>query len=188
MKKGNLIVIVAPSGSGKSTLIKRLKLALPELEESVSFTTRPPREGEVNGEHYNFISVPEFEKKISEGDFLEFALVHENYYGTSKSFVKEKIKTGTHLLFDLDVQGADNFKAYFKEDADTVFIAPPSLEELERRLRSRGTETEEAILTRLKNASSEILRKDDYDHLVINNDLEMCYNELEALFKKIIAG
>lgn len=186
--KGKLIVIVAPSGSGKSTLISKLKKRFPSLEESVSFTTRKPREGEENGKHYNFITVAEFEKKIGHGDFLEHALVHRNYYGTSKSFVVDKLMKGSDILFDLDVQGADSMRDHFGAEAKIIFIAPPSLEELENRLRKRGTESEEVIKIRLKNAALEIQKKSSYDFLVTNIELDQCEKELAAIFQQILKG
>lgn len=182
--KGKIIIIVAPSGTGKSTLIKQLKEEFRELHWSVSFTTRPVRPGEVDGKHYFFISKEEFLKKKNQGDFIEWAEVHGNYYGTSLGFVESKINHGFSILFDLDVQGADNMKKHFGDEANVIFIAPPSLAELEKRLRDRATETEEVIKVRLSNAQSEIKRKDDYDFCVINDELERAYIDL----KKIVKG
>jgi guanylate kinase len=188
IRKGKLIVIVAPSGSGKSTLITKLKVRFPSLQESVSFTTRAPREGEVNGKHYNFITLRDFEDKISKGDFLEYALVHRNYYGTSKSFVMEMLTSGADLLFDLDVQGADAMRSHFGTEAKIIFIAPPSLDELEKRLKKRGTETEEVIKIRLNNAAEELKKKNSYDYSVTNIDLKICEEELATIFQKILKG
>lgn len=183
---GKIIVIVAPSGSGKSTLIKKMKDDFPELVESVSFTTRPPRDGEVDGVHYNFISKEQFEIMIKDGEFLEWAEVHSNYYGTSKSFVEQQISSGTDLLFDLDVQGTDSFKAYFKERAQAIFIAPPSIIELENRLRGRGTESTQVINLRIENSKREILRKDDFDFCIVNDDLDRAYKDLKEIVSKIL--
>ncbi len=183
-----MIVIVAPSGSGKSTLIAKLKLRFPSLKESVSFTTRAPRPGELNGKHYNFISVKEFESKIAHGDFLEYAQVHRNYYGTSKSFVEKMLLEGADLLFDLDVQGADSMRAHFKSEAKIIFIAPPSLEELEKRLKKRGTESDEVIKVRLTNAAQELKKKDQYDYSVTNSNLDDCEMELASIFREILEG
>lgn len=185
-KSGVIIVIVAPSGTGKSTLITRLKKEFPELVESVSFTTRPQRPGEDHGKHYHFINVVEFKKMIEENDFLEWALVHSNYYGTSKRFVQETLDSGKNILFDLDTQGTDALKKHFGEVASSIFIAPPSIEELENRLNARGTESEEVIKKRIENARREILRQDDYDYKVPNHDLEEAYKQLSKLFKKIL--
>src|SRR5690606_29002189 len=139
---GKLIVVVAPSGTGKSTLIKRLKRDLPQLEESVSTTTRPKRAGERHGEAYFFVDRNDFVAMKERGEFLEWAEVHGNFYGTSKRFVEGRLQSGKDLLFDLDVQGVDNMKKAFGDRARAIFIAPPSLDELERRLRGRATEKE----------------------------------------------
>ncbi len=186
MSNGKIIVIVAPSGSGKSTLIKRIKNEFQDLLESVSFTTRAAREGEVNGVHYNFISEDEFLKRKENDEFLEWAKVHGNYYGTSKNFVEDEISKGHNLLFDLDVQGTDSFKEYFGDRARVIFIAPPSVEALESRLRGRGTETDESLNIRLDNARRELKRKDDYDYLVVNDDLEKAYTDLSDIFEGIL--
>ncbi|GAB4411981.1 MAG: guanylate kinase [Bacteriovoracaceae bacterium] len=187
-KRGKIIIIVAPSGTGKSTLIKRLKEEFRQLHWSVSFTTRPMRPGEVDGKHYFFISRDEFLKKKNQGDFIEWAEVHGNFYGTSKGFVSSKIDHGFSILFDLDVQGADNMKKHFGAEAHVIYIAPPSIEELERRLRDRGTETEEVIQLRLANARNEIKRKDDYDYCVINDQLENAYTELKKIVQEILGN
>ena len=185
---GKLIVIVAPSGTGKSTMIKRLKTDFPSLLESVSYTTRPIRPGEVDGKSYFFINREIFEKMIEQNEFLEWANVHGNYYGTSKKFVEESIESGNHLLFDLDVQGTDSMKAYFKDRAKAIFIAPPSVEELEKRLRNRGTETTQVINVRLMNAKKELLRKNDYDFMVYNDDIENAYENLKNITQSILNG
>lgn len=186
MKEGQIIVIVAPSGSGKSTLIKRLKKDFPELIESVSYTTRPIRQGEVHGQSYFFVTEEEFLAKRDRGEFLEWAQVHANFYGTSKSFVESEIAKGHHLLFDLDVQGTDAFKDYFKNRATAIFIAPPSIEELKNRLRGRGTESTGIINIRLENSKREILRKNDFDYCVTNDELETAYAELSGIVTRLV--
>ena len=186
MNEGKIVVIVAPSGSGKSTLIKRIKKEYLDLHESVSYTTRSSREGEVDGEHYNFISKEDFLIRKEADEFLEWAEVHGNFYGTSKDFVEQEISKGHNLLFDLDVQGTDSFKEYFGDRARVIFIAPPGVEALEARLRGRGTETDESLNLRLENAKRELLRKNDYDYLVVNDDLETAYNDLKEVFEGIL--
>jgi len=183
---GKLIVIVAPSGTGKSTMIKRLKQDFPSLVESVSYTTRPIRRGEVEGQSYFFISSAEFIKMKENEEFLEWAEVHGNFYGTSKKFVEESLRDGKHLLFDLDVQGTDSVKKHFGKSANVIFIAPPSVEELEKRLRHRGTENTQVINVRLLNARKELLRKDDFDFLIYNDDIENAYKRLSEITHMIL--
>lgn len=185
---GRLIVIVAPSGTGKSTMIKRLKQDFPTIVESVSYTTRPQRPGEIHGLSYFYISREEFIAKRDNNEFLEWAEVHGNFYGTSKAFVEECLKAGKHVLFDLDVQGTDSMKLHFGSVANVVFISPPSVEELEKRLRHRGTENTQVINIRLMNARKELLRKDDYDFLVYNDDIENAYERLKEITQKILHG
>ncbi len=182
-----MIVICAPSGAGKSTLLTRLKKDHPELVWSVSCTTRPIRKGEDHGKDYFFIKKESFEKQIADQEFVEWAQVHSNYYGTSKRFVNEGIEKNWKMLFDLDVQGVDSMKKIYGEGAVVIFIEPPSIEELEKRLRSRGTDIEEVILERVKNARRELLRKNDFDHVVLNDDVERAYKELKALVERILA-
>jgi guanylate kinase len=185
---GKIIVIVAPSGTGKTTLITKLKAAFPELLESVSYTTRPMRPGEADGSNYFYISREEFLKMREKNAFLEWAEVHTNFYGTSKEFVENQMREGKNLLFDLDVQGADSFRSYFKDQARVIFIAPPSVEELENRLRKRATENTGVINIRVNNAKKEILRAKDYDYNVVNDDFERAYKELKEIFAKILSG
>jgi guanylate kinase len=185
---GKLIVIVAPSGTGKSTMIKRLKKDFLSLNESVSYTTRPMRAGEVHGESYFFVSKNEFLNMRESNDFLEWAEVHGNFYGTSKKFVEKSLAEGKNLLFDLDVQGTDSVKRYFGTKAKAIFISPPSVEELEKRLRNRGTETTQIINIRLMNAKKELTRKDDYDFLVYNDNIEEAYMKLCEITAKILNG
>lgn len=185
---GKLIVIVAPSGTGKSTMIKRLKIDIPTIVESVSYTTRPQRPGEVHGLSYFFISREEFIAKRDNNEFLEWAEVHGNFYGTSKEFVEKCLKEGKHVLFDLDVQGTDAMKLHFQDVANVIFISPPSVEELEKRLRHRGTENTEVINLRLMNARKELLRKEDFDYLIYNDDIENAYSRLKEITQKILHG
>jgi guanylate kinase len=183
---GKMIVICAPSGTGKSTLLNRLKGEYPELEWSVSCTTRAMRAGEVNGKDYHYITVADFEKQISENNFIEYAKVHSNYYGTSKKFVDEGLAAGKRMLFDLDVQGADSMKRIYGAEAHIIFIEPPSVEELEFRLRRRATDLEHVIQERVENARQELRRKNDFDHLLLNDDVEIAYKKLETIVERIL--
>jgi guanylate kinase len=184
---GKMIVICAPSGTGKSTLLGRLKADIPDLVWSVSCTTRPTRPGEVHGKDYYFIKPESFERQIAEDGFIEWAKVHSNYYGTSKRFVTEGIDNDWKMLFDLDVQGADAMKRIYGAAAQVIFIEPPSVAELEKRLRARGTDSEHVILERIANARKELLRKDDFDHVIMNDDVELAYRNLKALVERILA-
>lgn len=176
-KFGNLFIISAPSGTGKTTLLKEVQLRLPEIRFSVSFTTREPRKGEVHGRDYFFISKDEFLRGIREGRFLEWACVHGNYYGTDKGMIEEWLSNGLEVILDIDVQGARTIKCQYPF-ASTIFILPPSWEELERRLRSRGTDSDEVIRRRLSNASKEISEAFWYDYIVINDEISKAVGEL----------
>lgn len=186
MKRGKLVVIVAPSGTGKSTLIKELFKQVPELEWSVSCTTRAMRPGEKNGVDYHFLGEDEFVARKERGEFIEWAKVHSNYYGTLKGFVDQGLEQGKKLLFDLDVQGCDQMKKIYGEEAKVIFIEPPSYAELEKRLRSRGTEPKEVIEERLENAKKELARKNDYDFLVTNDELEKAGAALAKTVRTIL--
>ena len=186
MMTGKMIVICAPSGTGKSTLLNRLKSEYPELEWSVSCTTRSTRQGEVNGKDYHFISKDDFEAQIAKDEFIEWAKVHSNYYGTSKNFVDEGLAKGKKMLFDLDVQGADSMKRIYGAEAHIIFIEPPSVEELESRLRRRATDDELVIMERVQNARNELRRKNDFDHLLLNDDVEVAYVKLRTIVERIL--
>ena len=178
------VVVVGPSGVGKGTLLGRLLREHPDrFGFSVSHTTRPPRPGEVDGTHYHFCSKEEMLAAIERGDFIEHAQVHTNLYGTSFSAVEAVVAEGKTCLLDIDVQGAEKVKASHLE-ARYVFIAPPSHEELERRLRGRGTEAEDKIKVRLQTAFVEmesLKRPGFYDHVVVNDDVERAYSSLASL-------
>lgn len=184
---GKMIVICAPSGTGKSTLLNRLKADIPDLKWSVSCTTRPIRTGEVHGKDYYFIKPESFEKQIAAEEFIEWAKVHSNYYGTSKRFVTEGLLNNWKMLFDLDVQGADAMKKIYGDQAQVIFIEPPSIEELEKRLLSRGTDSIEVIRERINNARKELQHKEKYDHLVLNDDVNKAYEKLKAVVQRILA-
>jgi len=171
LRRGSLIVISAPSGTGKSTVVKRLLNEVEGLHFSVSATTRPPREGEVDGIDYHFIDEPAFSLKVAEGEFLEHAEVHGHHYGTLRSATEEQLRKGQDLLLDIDVQGARQV-AGSGFGAHLVFLVPPSREELERRLRGRGSEDEATIAERLRNAEREMEAFDGFGYCVLNDDLD----------------
>lgn len=181
------LVVVGPSGVGKGTLIAMLQKEFPDkFGFSVSHTTRAPRPGEVNGTHYNFVDKATMEKDIAAGKFLEHAHVHQNIYGTSFAAVRKVTAQGRICLLDIDVQGAESVKRS-NMDAAYVFIAPPSMDELERRLRGRGTETEDAVLKRLENARIEMAKKDVdgfFDAVIVNDDVEKAYEALKDVIKR----
>jgi guanylate kinase len=186
LKRGKIIVIVAPSGTGKSTLIDKVQSEINDLKWSVSCTTRPIREGEVDGQDYFFISKDEFISRRNNNEFIEWAEVHSNFYGTLKSFVDAGLEKGDKLLFDLDVQGCDSIKSIYGNEANVIFIEPPSVDELEKRLLSRATDSIEVIKERVGNARKELLRKDDFDYNVINDDFDNAYKSLLNTIKEII--
>ena len=170
---GKCIIISAPSGAGKTTIVKRLMQAGLGLEFSVSAASRKPREGEIDGKDYYFISSEEFKKKIQNGDLLEWQEVYKDqFYGTLKSEVERIWGKGHHVLFDVDVQGGINLKAMYPEQSLSIFIMPPSLEELEKRLRLRSTESEESLKKRLEKAGGEITFANRFDRTIVNDILE----------------
>lgn len=179
MKKGKFIVISGPSGVGKGTICNKL---IDDLlaEYSVSYTTREPREGEVDGVNYNFISKEDFEKMIGKGDFLEYNCYNGNYYGTSKGYVMDKVNNGINVILEIDVNGAKNVKKIYS-NALLIYIAPPSMEELEKRLIGRGTEDKEKIKARLEIAKEEMKQVNIYDYVVVNNDLDTAINEVRNI-------
>ena len=182
MAEGSLYVISGPSGAGKGTLVERILDGHPDITLSISATTRQPREGEVDGVHYHFMSVDEFEDVIARDGFIEWAQVHSNYYGTPLAPIEQHLAAGDTVLLEIDVQGA--FQVFDKlPQAKLVFIAPPSIEELERRLRGRGTETEEVIAQRLANAKGEMDASKDYDFVIVNDDLERATKELARVLE-----
>ena len=182
MKKGKFIVISGPSGVGKGTICNKL---LKELNAwySVSTTTRSPREGEVDGVNYFFITKEEFLKKIKEDEFLEYNYYNENYYGTSKKIVLEKMEEGVNVFSEIDVNGARNIKKMFP-DALLIYIAPPSMEELKNRLIARGTDPIERINQRLAIAEEEMEQVDFYDYVVVNDDLDKATNEVREIIMR----
>jgi guanylate kinase len=177
-----LIVISAPSGAGKTTLCQRLLRDFPsQLTLSISSTTRAPRGSEQHGKEYFFLTKEEFERQIQAKRFAEWALVHGNYYGTSKQVIEDAFKAGKSVLLDIDVQGAASLRQSYPNACYTVFIAPPSLQTLEQRLRARKTDSDETIAKRVRAASDEMKRMPEFHQVVINDQLESAYAELYAL-------
>lgn len=178
-KKTRLVVVSGPSGVGKGTIVKALTKRREDIVESVSCTTRAPRAGETHGKEYYFLSKEEFLQRIAEDDFLEYDEHFGNYYGTPKSFVRETLKTKSVIL-EIDVVGGFNAKRAFP-DCKLVMIAPPSVEELKRRLVNRETETLEEIEIRLSRLEYELSQQDKYDYVIVNDDLETAIVELEEI-------
>lgn len=183
-----LIVVSAPSGTGKTTLCARLLRAVPELTLSISTTTRAPRGQEVEGRDYFFTTGAEFQRQIAAGNFAEWAEVHGNYYGTTKDYVEKAFAAGRSLLLDIDVQGAAQLRSAYPKETVRIFLKPPSMEELERRLRARGTDSVESIAKRMKAAEKEMSEMEHFDHVLINDELERAGFELEAIVLAAIRG
>lgn len=184
---GKLIIISAPSGAGKTTIVNRVLKDIPELSFSVSAASRPMREGEVHGSDYYFLPEKDFRKAIEKGDFLEWEEVYPGqFYGTLRSEVERLWQTGKSVIFDLDVLGGLNLKKQFGRDAMAIFIMPPSVKELENRLRNRSTETEEKIRVRLARAKEELARSNEFDALVVNDNLELAISETEKLIRSFL--
>ena len=182
MSKGNIFVISAASGTGKTTLVSRLVQQHPNVRVSVSHTTRPPRAGEVDGQHYHFVSEEEFVRLAGEGAFLEHAQVFGNYYGTSYESVQSMCKQGYDVILEIDVQGAQQVRQALPE-ALSIFILPPSLAVLEQRLRQRQTDSEEVIARRLSEAVDEIQQALTFDYVVSNRSLQQAEEELWCIFQ-----
>jgi guanylate kinase len=178
---GKLIIISSPSGGGKGTLIREVRTALPELGYSVSHTTRPQRFGEENGREYFFVTKDEFERRIEDGEFLEFAEVHGNLYGTSKAESEKVFRTGRDLVVEVDVQGAVQIMERAEQDSISIFILPPSFDVLKARLTSRGTESEAELRTRLKNAFNEVLEYSKFKYVVVNEDVFSATRQIVAI-------
>ena len=181
--RGNLIVISGPSGCGKGTICSELLKNNPDLFLNISMTTREPREGEVDKKDYHFISKEEFEKRIKEDKFLEYATVHYgNYYGTPKDEVEKKLAKGIDVILEIDIQGALKVNNSMPEGI-FIFIMPPSMRELKRRLIKRNTETKEQIIDRFKKAYQEINEVNKYNYIVINDDINCAVDKIEAIIK-----
>ena len=181
--KGRLFVITAPSGAGKTSLIKALLQAEPGLKLSTSYTTRAPRPGEQNGREYHFVDEPSFLAMRDRGEFLENAEVHGNRYGTSKKVITETLDRGQDLILEIDWQGARQVRKLYP-DCVGIFILPPSMEELERRLRGRGQDAEAVIQRRLANAQAELTHANEFDYAIINKDFDTARGELADIVRK----
>jgi len=181
MMKGNLFIISSPSGGGKGTLIKKLLEEVPNVSYSVSYTTRQARDGEENGKDYIFVSGEEFKRLIAEDEFIEYAVVHGNFYGTSRSKIEKETSEGKDVILEIDVQGARIIREKVP-DAIGVFILPPSYEVLSRRLFERNTESGETLGVRLNNAKQEVKAFEDFDYVIINDEVENASSSLQTIF------
>lgn len=179
---GRIFVLSAPSGAGKTTLVNNIKNSFGYLVESISCTTRKPRPNEVDGVNYYFLSEEEFDRKKKKELFAEWAIVHGNYYGTPIDLLRKNVEKGRHVICDIDYQGALNIGKVFKDEAVLIFVLPPSMDELEKRLRGRATDNEDVVRKRLENARNEISYYRYYDHIVVNDDV----NKATELLKCII--
>lgn len=187
MGSPKLIVVSAPSGAGKTTLCRMLLRDFGDrLVLSISSTTRAPRGNELNGREYFFLSREEFERCIRAGRFAEWALVHSNFYGTSREVIERAFSEGKSVLLDIDVQGAESLARTYAGACHRIFIAPPDLETLELRLRSRATESDEAIQRRIENARAELARQPEFDRTVINDSLDRAYLELRTIVESLL--
>lgn len=177
---GRLFLVTAPSGAGKSSLVNALLKMEPDIKLSISHTTRAPRPGEENGREYHFVTVEEFEAMKDRGEFLESALVHGNYYGTSRVWIEEQMSVGNDVLLEIDWQGARQVRERF---ADTVgiFILPPSIEALEWRLHHRGTDSEQTITRRLLGAGAEMAHAPEFEYVIINEDFDVALSQMRAV-------
>lgn len=184
-----VVIFSAPSGSGKSTIIGRLLQRIPNMEFSISATSRKPRAGEQNGREYYFLSHDEFKQRVAAGDFVEWVEVYEGTcYGTLKSEIERIWQKGNIVIFDVDVLGGVSLKQIFGDKALSIFIQPPSMEELEKRLINRGTESEESLRKRIERAEMELQYSSKHDITVINDDLEKAVSETETIVKHFLNG
>lgn len=186
MKRGKLIVISAPSGCGKTTIAHEILKQHPSTEFSVSATTRKKRNGEIDGKDYYFLTKEEFDKRIRNGELVEYEEIYGNYYGTLKSVVEKALRGGRVILFDIDVNGGLTIKKKYPDDAVLIFIKPPSMEVLKQRLMNRHTEDAETVQKRLERVPMELEKGKAYDYSVVNDDLQKTVQEVEAIVKKVL--
>lgn len=182
-RKGRLFVVTAPSGAGKTSLIDAVMRADPSLKISVSYTTRPPRPGEKQGVDYRFVDEPTFRAMRERGEFLESAEVHGNHYGTAKRVILDAVEKGEDLILEIDWQGAQQVRRLYP-DCVGIFILPPSIEELERRMRSRGQDAEAVIRRRVANAKEELAHAGEFKYAIINKDFETARRELASIIER----
>ena len=182
MKQGQLYIVSAPSGAGKTSLLNALRGRLPYVTVAVSHTTRAPRPGEKHGWHYNFVSVDTFRAEVECGNFLEYAQVFDNYYGSSRITVEQLLNDGKDVILEIDWQGARQVREV-RSDIISIFILPPSLEALDERLRNRKQDSDEVIRRRMRDARSDMSHYPEYDYLIINDDFEDALEELLAIFR-----
>ncbi|HQT91690.1 MAG TPA: guanylate kinase [Candidatus Kryptobacter bacterium] len=182
-RRGMLLVVSAPSGAGKTTIVKEVLRQYPSFGFSVSATTRQKRQGEVDGKDYFFISRGEFEKRIADGELVEFEEIYSNYYGTLKSEVEKALSNGNDIVFDVDVNGGLSIKAKFPE-AVLIFVKPPSMEILRKRLEGRGSETAEQIDGRMARVQMELEKGEQFDYIIINDELKRAVNEVFDIINK----
>jgi guanylate kinase len=180
-RRGLMFILSSPSGAGKTTIARKLLQAEPDLGLSVSATTRPIRAGEVDGRDYHFITQPAFDAMVEAGEFYEWARVFGNSYGTPKGQIRSGLKLGRDYLFDIDWQGTQQLHQKAEADVVRVFILPPSLDELRRRLEGRGTDSAEVIAARMARAQAEISHWDGYDYVVVNDDVETCFGKVQQI-------
>ena len=182
-RRGLMFVLSSPSGAGKTTIARKLLAEDDEIAMSVSFTTRPKRPGEVGGRDYHFVTKDEFDRMVEAEEFLEWAEVFGHHYGTPKAQIKAGLKEGQDFLFDIDWQGTQQLYQRMETDVVRVFLLPPSIEQLEDRLRSRGTDSEEVIEGRMSRARDEISHWDGYDYVVINDDVDECFEQVHEILR-----